>query len=239
MRPPTARLRRAQPMRTAGIDGRRRARVSSLAGLYAVTPDLGDTAQLVRAVEAALAGGATAIQYRNKNADPALSHAQAAALAHVHAARGGLYIVNDDAALAAAVDADGVHLGEDDGAITEARERIGSERIIGVSCYDRLELAEAAVAAGADYVAFGSFHASSVKPGARRADVSLLARARSLGVPVVAIGGITAGNARALFAAGADAVAVISAVFDGAEPRDIEDAARAIDTVYRAALARG
>jgi len=132
-----------------------------------------------------------------------------------------------------------VHLGEDDGAIAEARERIGSERIIGVSCYDRLELAEAAVAAGADYVAFGSFHASPVKPRARRADVSLLARARSLGVPVVAIGGITADNARALFAGGADAVAVISAVFDGAGRRDIEDAARAIDSAYRAARAGG
>ncbi len=213
--------------------------LASLAGLYAVTPDLADTPRLVRGVEAALAGGARAIQYRNKNADSALAHAQAAALAQVHAARGGLYIVNDDPALAAAVDADGVHLGEDDGAIAEARERIGPERIIGVSCYDRFDLAEAAVAGGADYVAFGSFYASPVKPRARRADVSLLARARSLGVPVVAIGGITADNARTLFAAGADAVAVISAVFDGAEPRDIEDAARAIDTVYRAGRAGG
>jgi len=238
MRPPRARPPRAQPMRTAGIDGRRRARAASLAGLYAVTPDLADTSQLVRAVEAALAGGARAIQYRNKNADSTLAHAQAASLAQVHVARGGLYIVNDDPELAAAVDADGVHLGEDDGAIAEARERIGSERIIGVSCYDRLELAEAAVAAGADYVAFGSFHASTVKPGARHADISLLSRARSLGVPVVAIGGVTAENAPALFAAGADAVAVISAVFDGAGPRDIERAARAIDAVYRAALAR-
>jgi len=226
-------------MRTAGIDGRRRARAASLAGLYALTPDLADTPQLVRSVEAALAGGARAIQYRNKSADSALSRAQAAALAQVHAARGGLYIVNDDPALAAAVDADGVHLGEDDGAIIEARERIGPERIIGVSCYDRFELAEAAVAAGADYVAFGSFYASPVKPRARRADVSLLTRARSLGVPVVAIGGIDAENARTLFAAGADAVAVISAVFDGAEPRDIEDAARAIDTVYRALCGGG
>jgi thiamine-phosphate pyrophosphorylase len=226
-------------MRTAAIDGRRRARAASLAGLYAVTPDLADTAGLVRGVEAALAGGARAIQYRNKGADSALAGAQAAALAQVHAARGGLYIVNDDPALAAAVDADGVHLGEDDGAIAEARERIGPERIIGVSCYNRFELAEAAVAAGADYVAFGSFYASSVKPGARRADISLLARARSLGVPIVAIGGITAENAPALFAAGADAVAVISAVFDRAEARDIERAARAIDTVFRAVRASG
>jgi thiamine-phosphate pyrophosphorylase len=226
-------------MRTAGIEERRRARAASLAGLYAVTPDLLDTRLLVRGVEAALAGGARAIQYRNKAADTALAAAQAAALSQVHAARGGLYIVNDDPALAAAVDADGVHLGEDDGAIAAARELIGPERIIGVSCYDRFELAETAVAAGADYVAFGSFHASIVKPGARRADASLLTRAKSLGVPVVAIGGITAENARALFAAGADAVAVISAVFDPAEARDIEAAARAIDSVFRAAHAGG
>ena len=237
MGPPTASLRRADRMRTADIE-RRRARTAALAGLYAVTPDQADTARLVRGVEAALAGGARAIQYRNKVADPALAHAQAAAIARVAAAHGGLFIVNDDPALAAAVDADGVHLGEDDGAIAEARERIGPERVIGVSCYNRFELAEAAVAAGADYVAFGSFYASNVKPGARRADISLLARAGSLGVPVVAIGGITAQNAHELFAAGASAVAVISAVFDHAEPRDIERAARAIDAVFRAAPKR-
>ena len=226
---------RADRMRTAAIDDRRRARAATLIGLYAVTPDLPDTVRLVRRVEAALAGGARAIQYRNKSADSSLAQAQAAAIARTRAAHGGLYIVNDDPALAAAVDADGVHLGEDDGAIAEARRVIGTERIIGVSCYDRFELAEAAVAAGADYIAFGSFFASAVKPGARRADVSLLERARTLGVPVIAIGGITAQNARELFAAGADAVAVISAVFDHAEPRDIERAARAIDGVFRAA----
>ncbi len=224
-------------MRTAGIDGRRGARAALLAGLYAVTPDLADTPALVRGVEAALAGGARAIQYRNKAANAALAAAQAAALAQVHAVRGGLYIVNDDPALAAAVDADGVHLGEDDGAIAEARALIGPERIIGVSCYDRFELAEAAVTAGADYVAFGSFHVSGVKPDARHADISLLREAKALGVPVVAIGGVTAENAHALFAAGADAVAVISAVFGHAEASAIEGAARAIDTVFRAARA--
>lgn len=222
-------------MRTAAIDERRRARAAALAGLYAVTPDLADTARLARAVEAALAGGARAIQYRNKAADAVLARAQAGAIARIRAAHGGLYIVNDDPALAFAVDADGVHLGEDDGAIAEARRLIGPDRIIGVSCYDRFELAEAAVAAGADYVAFGSFYASAVKPGARRADTSLLERARTLGVPVIAIGGITAQNAHALFAAGADAVAVISAVFDHAEARDIELAARSLDTVFHAA----
>ena len=150
MGPATARRLRADPMRTAVIDERRRARAAALAGLYAVTPDLADTAQLIASVEAALAGGAQAIQYRNKAADSVLARAQAAAIARIRATHGGLYIVNDDPDLAAAVDADGVHLGEDDGAIIEARRRIGPDRIVGVSCYNRFELAEAAVAAGAD-----------------------------------------------------------------------------------------
>jgi len=214
--------------RTAGTDDRlplRRARARRLFGLYAVTPDLADTAVLAARAEAALDGGATAIQYRSKLADIALKRAQAEALARVHAARGGLYIVNDDAALAVAVGADGVHLGEDDGSVAAARAIVGPERIIGVSCYDRFELAEAAVAAGADYVAFGSFYPSNVKPGARRADLALLGRAATLNVPVVAIGGITAENAPALERAGAYAVAVISAVFDAP---DVAAAARAI-----------
>jgi thiamine-phosphate pyrophosphorylase len=207
----------------------RRARARRLAGLYAVTPDLADTADLVARVAAALTGGAAAIQYRNKTADAALRRAQAAALARVHAARGALFIVNDDAALAVEVGADGVHVGEDDGSIVAAREIVGPDRIIGVSCYNDYARAEAAVAAGADYVAFGSFFASTVKPGARRADVALLLRARHLGVPVVAIGGITADNAPELERAGADAVAVISAVFDAP---DVEVAARAVANAF-------
>jgi thiamine-phosphate pyrophosphorylase len=225
-------------MRTVATDERRRIRAAAIAGLYAITPDLDDTTQLVRGVEAALAGGARTVQYRNKHADSALARAQAAALAQVHAARGGLYIVNDDPVLAAAVDADGVHLGEDDGAVAAARALVGPERIIGVSCYNRFDLAEGAVQAGADYVAFGSFYPSTVKPDARHADISLLERARSLRVPVVAIGGITADNAAVLFEAGADAVAVISAVFGSAEANEVESAARAIDSVYRGVTAR-
>jgi len=210
----------------------RRARAARLGGLYAVTPDLTDTADLVARVEAALQGGASAIQYRNKTADAALKLEQASALARVHAARGGLYIVNDDAALAAAVGADGVHLGEDDGGIAAARALLGPDRIVGVSCYDDLGRAETAVAAGADYVAFGSFFASGVKPDARRADVALLGRAATLGVPVVAIGGIDATNAPALERAGAHAVAVISAVFGAS---DVAAAARAIAGLWRPA----
>ncbi len=228
MRPRRTRPRRAFPMPSPGIDdavAMRRARTRRLTGLYAVTPDLADTDDLVARVAAALAGGACAIQYRNKAADAELKRSQAEALARVHAARGGLYIVNDDVELAAEVGADGAHIGDEDGSVAAARAILGPARIIGVSCYNDLARAQAAVDAGADYVAFGSFFASTVKPAARRADVALLERARSLGVPIVAIGGITAENARELFAAGADAVAVISAVFGA---RDVEAAARAL-----------
>ena len=204
---------------------RRRARARRIAGLYAVTPDTSDTVDLAARVAAALAGGASAIQYRNKTADAALKRAQAFALARVHALRGGLLIVNDDAALAAEIGADGVHVGEDDASIMAARELVGPDRLVGVSCYDDLERARSAVVAGADYVAFGSFFPSTVKPDARRAELELLGAARALDVPVVAIGGITRDNATSLVHAGADAVAVITALFDAP---DVEAAARAI-----------
>jgi len=208
---------------------RRRDRIRRLSGLYAVTPDLADTETLVRRVEAAAIGGAKAIQYRNKGADAALRRRQAEALAAVAKTHGALLVINDDAALCEAVDADGVHVGRDDGSIEDARRIVGEERIVGVSCYDDFALADAAVAAGADYVAFGSFFPSSVKPHACRADISLLRRAATLGVPVVAIGGIDATNVHALVRAGAGAAAVISAVFDA---RDVTAAARAIASAF-------
>ena len=224
-------------MHAAAIDAAsatRRARARRVAGLYALTPDEDDTARLVAAVRAALEGGAAAVQYRHKTASAALRRGQAAALARLHAARGALYIVNDDPALAAEVGADGVHIGADDASIMAARELLGPDRIVGVSCYDDFTRAEAAVRAGADYVAFGSFHPSASKPAARRADVDLLRRAQSLGVPVVAIGGIDAGNARALVDAGAHAIAVIRDVFDHSDPADITLAAAALAACFPA-----
>ena len=204
------------------------ARAAGIAGLYAVTPDTADTSLLVRKVDAVIRGGATVVQYRNKRADAALRHAQASALARLPAMRDAWFIVNDDAAVAAAVGADGVHVGEGDAAISAARAIVGPDRLIGISCYDDFSRARIAVAAGADYVAFGSFFASTTKPAARRADHRLLASARTLGVPVVAIGGITAANARMLFEAGADAVAVIADVFAHDSDEAIVRAAAAI-----------
>jgi len=133
-------------------------------------------------------------------------------------------IINDDALLALQVAADGVHLGGDDGSVIAARAVLGGGSIIGVSCYNCLSLAHEAANQGADYVAFGSFFASTVKPDAVAATPDLLRQARAvLDVPLVAIGGITADNGKQLLDAGADALAVISAVF-GAQ--DIQRTAR-------------
>ena len=213
-------------------------RRAGVAGLYAVTPDWTDTDRLVRAVAAAVRGGARVVQYRNKIADAALRLVQARALARSLQASGALLIVNDDAQLAADVRADGVHIGEEDGALAAARALVGPKALIGVSCYNDPARARAAVREGADYVAFGSFFASMVKPGARRADIALLAEAQGLAVPVVAIGGIDAVNAAVLRDAGADAVAVISAVFAAGDDRAIEAAARAIAAVFHSPAGR-
>ncbi len=179
-----------------------------------------------------MAGGANAIQYRNKTASAELRREQAARLSRVCQGRGVLLIVNDDAHLAQRVDAAGVHLGEDDGNPGHARSIVGAGKLVGVSCYNDLARARHMVAQGADYIAFGSFFASSVKPDARRADLALLAPAKLLGVPIVAIGGITADNARALADAGADAVAVISAVFAHEDPAAVTRAAAAIAACF-------
>lgn len=201
-----------------------------IAGLYAVTPDEPDTAILVDKVGAALAGGVRLIQYRNKTAAPALRAAQAAELQALCRKHRAVLIINDHLDLALEIDADGLHLGNEDGSITAARNRLGPHKILGVSCYSALERAQHAWHEGADYVAFGSFFSSTVKPGAVRASSGLLTEAkRTIPVPVVAIGGITRENAPQLIAAGADAVAVISAIF--AAP-DVEHSARQFSRLF-------
>ena len=197
---------------------------SSISGLYAITPDELNTAELLRQVRSALLGGARLLQYRNKRADLALRVIQATALREMTREFAATLIINDDAQLAALVDADGVHLGGEDGSIGAARALLGKAKLIGVSCYNRLDLAEQATRDGADYVAFGAFFASTVKPEAVVASLELLQQARrEITLPTVAIGGITLQNGAQLVAAGADALAVISAVFDAP---DIEQAAR-------------
>jgi len=190
----------------------------TLAGLYAITPDEPDTDILLRKAGEALRGGASALQYRNKTAGAELRLKQGRALAALCRAAGAAFIVNDDLALALELAADGAHLGADDGDLVEARQRLGPNKLLGASCYNRMELAEAAAQAGADYLAFGSVFSSGTKPGAVRAPLAIFAEARrSFALPLVAIGGITLQNAAQAFAAGADAVAVISALFDAAD----------------------
>jgi thiamine-phosphate pyrophosphorylase len=188
-----------------------------LRGLYAITPDAADSESLVelvrRALEHAPDGGWAALQYRNKLAGTAQRRHEARELAQLARQKGAAFIVNDDLPLALEVDADGVHLGRDDGALGDARRLLGG-RLLGASCYDRLDLARVAVAAGADYVAFGSVFPSATKPGAVRAPLALFGAARELGVPLVAIGGITLDRVPELIAAGVDCVAVIADLFE-------------------------
>ncbi len=186
-----------------------------LAGLYAITPDEPRTDILVHKVGEALRGGAAVVQYRNKTAPEQSRLEQGRALAALCRAAGAIFIVNDDVALALDLGADGAHLGADDGDLVEARRRLGPGKLLGASCYNSIDLAEAAAQAGADYLAFGSVFVSATKPGAVRAPLSIFAEARrNFALPLVAIGGITLQNAAQVLAAGADALAVISAVFD-------------------------
>ena len=199
-------------------------------GLYAVTPEEPDTAALARRVEAAVRGGASLVQYRNKGGGDALRSEQARRIAPICRRYGARLIVNDSVALAREAQADGVHLGRDDGAVADARRLLGPSALIGVSCYDDLQRARDAARMGADYVAFGSFFASSTKPGAVRAGFDLLRQARrELDLPIVAIGGIDATNAASLVEAGADALAVVSALFDAA---DVEAEARRLVRIF-------
>lgn len=190
-------------------------------GLYALTdPQLLPEAVLAERVAQAIMGGARIVQFRDKTADAPTLRRRARMVLDACRAHGALCIINDDAALAAELDADGVHLGCDDDEPARARELVGPHRLVGVSCYDQIARARAAVAAGADYVAFGSIWPSLSKPGATRASLALLGEAaRALPVPVVAIGGITRDNAAATVAAGAHCVAVIRDLFGGPDPR--------------------
>lgn len=199
-------------------------------GIYALTSGTADTEQLLTQVEAALAGGVAAVQYRDKSGDVARRHEQASELVALCHRFGVPLIVNDDLRLADLTDADGVHLGRDDGSLREARIILGKDKFIGASCYQSLELALAAQAAGADYVAFGSFFASPTKPAAPRADLGLLREAAPvIQVPLVAIGGITLANAPQLLDAGADSLAVLSALFDAP---DIRTAAHDLNQLF-------
>ena len=191
-----------------------RSNAPSIAGLYAITPDETDTGKLLTECEAALAGGAKLMQYRNKHVSGEIAVRQASALVTLCHRYQAQLIINDDVQLALQLDADGVHLGIDDGDIAAARQQLGSEKIIGASCYNNLVLARQAARLGADYIAFGACFPSTTKPDAPRAELTLFNAAHELNLPIVAIGGITLENASNIIAAGADAIAVIGALWN-------------------------
>jgi len=206
---------------------------SPLQGLYCITdPQL--TRQSAYTIEEmvaqAIAGGARIIQYRDKTASKPTQRQTARALARLCHSRDALFFVNDDPDIAKFSHADGVHIGQGDATLAEARRLLGPEKWIGVSCHDSLALALRAQAQGADYIAFGRFFSSQTKPEAVSAPPALLAQARSaIKRPIVAIGGISAGNGRQLLEQGADMLAAIHAVF---AQGDIQAAAAKIARLF-------
>ena len=197
-------------------------------GLYAITE--GPRTDLLARARQALAGGARILQYRDLGADHARRLAEAQALQRLCDECGVPLLINGDAALAQAVGAAGVHLGETAEDIAGARARLGPDAVVGVSCFASLARAQAMVAAGASYVSFGAFFSSSTLPHARLAPIDLLRQSAALGVPRVAIGGITPDNGGILVDAGADYLAAIAAVF-GAD--DVRAAAQRFADLYR------
>ncbi len=196
-----------------------------LQGLYAITREHYDSdQQLTTEVSAALRGGVRILQYRDKSGDRPQRIRQASMLATLCADHNTALIINDDIALARSIGAQGVHLGRDDATIISAREQLGIDAIVGISCYNQPALAAEAAAAGASYVAFGSFNPSPTKPGAVRASLELLREWDHPNTPACAIGGITLDNAVDLVTAGAAMVAVISDLWSD---DDIEAHARA------------
>jgi thiamine-phosphate pyrophosphorylase len=193
----------------------------ALSGLYALTDaSLTSGGRMLGAVDAAIRGGAKLVQYRDKSLDRERRRHEAKTLLEFCHGHGVPLIINDDLELAAAVGADGVHLGRDDAQPAAARVALGPRAIIGVSCYDSLPRAVTAAQAGADYVAFGSFHPSTTKPGAARVPVELLTQARRA---------LTPANGAALLAAGADMLAVIQGLFGH---NDVIGAARAYADLF-------
>jgi thiamine-phosphate pyrophosphorylase len=187
----------------------------NISGLYAITPNEYSTSLLCKQVEAAIQGGAKLVQYRNKVADAYLRLRQSTALLALCRSRQVPFIINDHLDLCAEIDADGLHIGSEDWDLSAARRLLGDDKIIGSSCYNRLDLAIKAEQAGASYVAFGACFPSQTKPDAIHAPLNLFAEAKhKISIPLVAIGGINLENAPQIITAGADAIAVVGALFD-------------------------
>lgn len=203
-------------------------------GLYAITDSalLAD-GRLLPWVEASLAGGARLLQYRDKSRDSVRRREEAGQLKALCAQYGTELLINDDLALASELGV-GVHLGLEDGSLQEARAELGPEAIVGATCHASLANAEAALAAGASYIAFGRFFDSRTKPGAPAATPELLEQARErFSAPIVAIGGITLERAPQLISAGADLLAVIHGLFGADSAEAVRQRAEAFTTLFK------
>lgn len=186
----------------------------SLKGIYAITDPTLMESNIIAMAEQAILGGINILQYRNKSAAPEQQEVEARTLANLCKKHNVVFIVNDNVELAINVNADGVHLGQKDMHISEARDKLGADKIIGVTCNNQLEFAQVAQQQGADYVAFGRFFNSSTKPTAPQAELSLLSDAsKMINIPIVAIGGITHDLAPLLINEGVDILAVIQGIF--------------------------
>ncbi len=183
-------------------------------GLYAITPDLSNTSELLNKARQVLEGGVQLVQYRNKSADDALRREQAGLLLQLCKEYGVPLIINDHIELAAVLDADGVHVGRADGSIGDARRRLGQNKIVGASCYDSLNLALRAEESGADYIAFGAFFPSLTKTDTVPVSPHLIEQAKQkITIQVVGIGGICLANAATVIQSGCDAIAVCNDLF--------------------------
>lgn len=203
-----------------------------LRGLYAITDSELLKGKLLPYVEAALKGGATLLQYRDKSSDEARRLREAESLRELCNRYGAALIINDDAELAARLGV-GLHLGQGDGSLSVARALLGRKAIIGGTCHAQLELAEAAAKEGASYVAFGRFFNSTTKPGAPAADAELLTAAKAkINLPIVAIGGVTLDNTPELIAQGASMVAVVHGLFGADSAAEVERRARAFSALF-------
>jgi len=192
-------------------------------GLYAITDCANhDTETLLGKSEIILKAGAVILQYRDKSVDQSIRHDRACALQAMCSRHGVVFLINDDIRLASEIAADGVHIGKDDAEVETARNLLGPETVIGVSCYNNLDIALDAQARGANYVAFGAFYPTQTKEKTVKVSAQLLTQAKKkLSIPIVAIGGINPENGQSLVSAGADMLAVVNSIYSVEDPQQI------------------
>lgn len=188
-------------------------RYKKISGIYAITPNKTPNLDLIK--RTIIRHNIGILQYRHKTTDALVKLSEAKQLQQLCCQYNTLFIINDDIDLARKINADGVHLGKNDGSIRYARQQLSENAIIGISCYNKIDLAQNAQNQGANYVAFGVLFPSPTKPDTPHCSLDIIKQAKQiLDIPVVGIGGIDFQNQQHAFDAGCDAVAMISALFN-------------------------